>query len=147
MSLEPASFDTSVPAVAAMGMPAQTRLFYYGGPVYQPTGTPADYEVWARAVMPEDLPSEASAGADEPSVVRYSYGRGTVVLFSYHPVILVDSLMDGIQLTGVIDETDIEWDTGDQSMEEINLWSWNVLHGALQLVAGWEPTPLAALPG
>ncbi len=147
VSLEPASLDLEIPTLAAIGVPAETRLFYYGGPVYQPTGTPADYEVWARAVAPVGLPADATTGDGEPTIVRYSYGQGTVVLFSYHPVVLVDSDVDGLVLEGILDESSISWETGDQSMEEINLQSWNILHAAIQLVAGWEPTPITVLPG
>lgn len=146
VSLEPAALDLGIPTLSAIGVPAETRLFYYGGPVYQPTGTPADYEVWARAVAPEGLPADALTGAGEPTIVRYSYGTGTVVLFSYHPVVLVGSMVDDLKLGGLLDEDAITWETGDQTQDEINLQSWNILHGALQLVAGWEPTPIAALP-
>jgi len=146
ISVELAAIDTDNPTLAAAGLPAQTRIFYYGGPVYQPYAKLPGYEVWARAVMPAGLPVEAATGADEPTIIRFSYGEGTVILFSYHPVILVGSDVDGVELIGWADENATEWETGEQSWEEINLQSWNILHAALQVVAGEEVTEVVGLP-
>ena len=146
VSFEVAQMDLGNPTLAAAGVPAETRFFYYGGPVYQPFGALPDYEVWATAVAPAGLPPAARTGEGEPTIIRFSYGSGSVVLFSYHPVILVDSLVDGVELTGWVDESAVEWDTGAQTLPEINLQSWNILHTAFQVLLGEEVTPITQLP-
>ena len=69
-----------------------------------------------------------------------------MILLSYHPEILIDSWVDGVRLSTYFDEQAIDWDTGDQTLEEINLQSWNLVHAALQIAANEEPTPLTELP-
>ncbi len=145
--LELATIDTANPTMAAIGMIATTRFFYAGGPFF--TGMdplPPGVEVWARAAMPAGTPSAASIGDGEPTIVRFLYGQGSVVLFSYHPTILVRSLVDNVTLSMYYDETTVPWDTGDQTWDEINFHSWNVVHAALQFAAGQTPTRIPPLP-
>jgi glutamine amidotransferase-like uncharacterized protein len=139
-----ATIDTTNATMRAAAMPARTRFLYGGGPWFEPSGRPPGWEVWARAVAPAGALSRAGDG--KPTIVRHGYGKGTVILFAYHPEILVGSDLDGVVLTGVYDEATIDWDTGSQSFEEIALDSWNVVHAALQVAAGRPVTPLTALP-
>lgn len=146
-TLEPARIDLSSPVMAAIGIPPITRFFYYGGPVFLPPDPPLpEVEVWCRAIAPGDAPPAGRGGEGEATAIRFPYGAGTVILLSYHPEILIDSWVDGVRLSTYFDEQAIDWDTGDQTLEEINLQSWNLVHAALQIAANEEPTPLTELP-
>lgn len=146
VSLQPTAIDTSVEAMAAIGIPGEARFFYYGGPVFRFESPPPALEVWARAIPPAGLPLEALTGAGEPTIVRYAEGSGTVVLFSYHPEMLIGSEADGVIMTSPVDEGAVSWETGGHSLEEIHLQSWNVVHAALQVVVGEAVTPITGLP-
>jgi glutamine amidotransferase-like uncharacterized protein len=138
------AMDTSNPTLAAIGVPAEVRLFYAGGPWFLADTPPADLEVWGRAMAPAH-----SAGADgdgEATIVRYHLGSGNVILFAYHPEILIDSEVDGVTLQALYPEQQIPWDTGGLPMDDVNLQSWNVAHAALQIAADENPTPLTRLP-
>jgi len=78
--------------------------------------------------------------------VRFGYGKGTVILFAYHPEVIIGSDVDGVVLTGVYDEATIDWQIGSQSFDEIAIDSWNVVHAALQLAGGRPVTGVGALP-
>ena len=145
-SLQEVKLDTSLPTLAALGLPSTSRFFYYGGPFFTAGAFPPDLEVWARAVAPEGLSGDARTGAGEPSVVSYPYGEGRVVLFSYHPEILIHDDADGVTLTQAIDETTMNWDTGGMSWEDISYQSWSIVYGAVQVVTGQEVKPLPFVP-
>lgn len=146
-SLEPVALDTSIPTLQAAGLPSETRFFYYGGPFF-PDLDPSlpGLEVWARAIPPAGLDPAASSGAGQPTLIKFDLGTGPVVLFSYHPDILIGSMVDGVELTSILVEANQSWDTGNQTLDEINLQSWNSVHAALQVAAGWTVTPLTQLP-
>jgi glutamine amidotransferase-like uncharacterized protein len=146
-SLEAYAINTDNDTLSHIGMPPATRFFYYGGPVFAGLDpVPDNYEVWATAVKPAGTEPAASGGDGEPAIIRYTYGTGTVILFSPHPEILIDSMVDQLELSSAVVEDDIEWDTGSQTQEEINLDSWNIVHAALQIAANEPVTPLTALP-
>ena len=146
-SLQVADIDTTNPTMAAIGIPAETRFFYYGGPVYRFNGAePEGLEVWARALAPEGTSSAASTGDGEPFIIRFSRGEGNVILFSPHPEVLLGSDVDGITLTNPLAEADVEMDLGEQSLEEVNLHSWNIVLAALQIASGQPVTPITELP-
>lgn len=146
-SLEPVWLDVQLPTLQAAGVPEQTRFFYYGGPFFPSLDpTLSGLEIWARALAPADLPAEARTGEGEPTIIHFQVEAGSVVLFSYHPDILIDSAADGVVLTEYMDEAATAWDTGGLSQDEINLQSWNIVHAALQRVAGFEITPVTQLP-
>ena len=86
------------------------------------------------------------AGDGKPTIVRHGYGKGTVILFAYHPEVLVGSDADGVVMRYPYDEGAIEWTLGDLSFERIALDSWNVVHAALETAAGRPVTPVTALP-
>jgi glutamine amidotransferase-like uncharacterized protein len=139
-----AVIDTANATMRAAEMPARTRFLYGGGPWFEPYGRLPGWEVWARAAAPPGALSRAGDG--KPTIVRHGYGKGTVILFAYHPEILVGSDADGVVLTGVYDEAAIAWDTGGQSFAEIAVDSWNVVNAALQVASGRPVTPVRALP-
>jgi glutamine amidotransferase-like uncharacterized protein len=128
-------------------MPEQTRFVYGGGPWFvEPNPLPKGYEVWARAVAPQDTPPTKRDGDGKATIVRFSYGSGTVILFSYHPDVLIGSMTDGVTLHQYYQENQIAWNRGNQSQSEINTHSWNIVHAALQLATGQAATPIGSLP-
>ncbi len=136
--------DTSNPTMAAIGAAGEVRLFYGGGPWFIADNPPDGLEVWARAVAPAG--SSATDGDGEATIVRYHVGAGNVILFAYHPEILIDSDVDGVELQVPYAEQQIAWDTGGLSMDVVNLQSWNIAHAALQIAVDEDPTPLTELP-
>ena len=146
-SYQVAKIDTSNAVMSKIGMPAQTRLYYGGGPVFTNLRhKPHRYDVWATATAPDGTSAEAMAGGDAAAILRFSYGRGDVILFSYHPAILINSRVDGVKLSGFIDEDDFTWDTGEQTQSQVNIQSWNILHAALQVAANEHVSPITSLP-
>jgi glutamine amidotransferase-like uncharacterized protein len=145
VNFELARIDTANPVMKRIGMPAQTRFLYGGGPFFSNLfPAPAGLEIWARAVAPTSAARKLS-GADAPMVIRFRLGEGNVVLFGYHPDILVRDSRDRMTLAP-LDEEKIEWKLGSQTFEEINLASWNLVHAALQVGAGASVTRLETLP-
>ncbi len=114
----------------AAAMPARTRLLYGGGPFFQPSRTPPDWQVWATAVAPAGTRARAATGRNAATVARFRYGSGTVVLFAYHPAILVHSRADGVWLRQYYQESKIRWNRGGQSFARINADSRNIVHAA-----------------
>ncbi|HEV8629520.1 MAG TPA: BPL-N domain-containing protein [Thermoanaerobaculia bacterium] len=143
-NLVEAAIEVGNPTMRAIGIPARTRFLYGGGPWFEPYLSPARYEVWARAVAPPGATNRAGDG--KPTIVKLAYGRGTVVLFAYHPEILIGSTADGVVLRQFCDEGAIDWDLGDLTLEQIDLDSWNVVHAALQVAIGQRAAPVLALP-
>ena len=138
------AIDTTNPTMRAIGIPVRTRFLYGGGPWFEPNAKLPGWEVWARAVAPPGAVSRAGDG--KPTVVRFNYGKGAVILFAYHPEVLIGSDADGLVLTYPYDENAIAWDTGGLSFDRIALDSWNVVHAALQVASGRTVTPVDALP-
>ena len=146
-SLQKVSINTINSTMQTIGMPDTTRFFYYGGPVFTNIKSQLlNYEVWARAVAPNGIQGDASTGNGEPTIIKFNYGNGNVVLFSYHPEVLINSEVDNLYLSEYFDENSISWETGNQSFEEINLDSWNIVHAALQIAANQQITQLTSLP-
>jgi glutamine amidotransferase-like uncharacterized protein len=143
-NLVEAAIDTNNPAMRAAGLPERTRFLYGGGPWFDPYKRPAGWEVWARAVAPPGATNRAGDG--KPAIVRFSYGKGTVVLFAYHPEIVIGSDADGVTLGPPYDEATTAWDPGELTLEQIAVDSWNVVHAALQVASGWPVTPVTELP-
>ena len=142
--LDEVAIDVGNPTMRAAGMPPRARLLYGGGPWFEPWGRLPGWEVWARAVAPDDAANRAGEG--RPTIVRYGYGKGVVILFAYHPEVLVGSDADHVSLGAPYDEAAIAADRGDMTLEQIALDSWNVAHAALQLAAGRAVTPVIELP-
>ncbi|MCC7075626.1 MAG: hypothetical protein IT198_00730 [Acidimicrobiia bacterium] len=143
-NLDAVAIDTSNPTMAAIGVPGEVRLFYAGGPWFVADPAPAGLEVWGRAVAP--VGAATTDGTGEATIVRYGVGAGNVILFAYHPEMLIDSGADGVTLQSLYPERQIAWDTGGLSMDAVNLQSWNVAHAALQITADENATPLTELP-
>lgn len=141
LNFEPARINTSNSAMAAAKMPAKTRFVYGGGPVFRPSGAMTDYQVWATAIAPPGTRPRAATGRGEPTVVRFSYGAGPVVLFSYHPDVLIHSKKDGVTLHQYYNENRIHWKRGGQSFSQINKDSWNIVHAAFQVSMSQPVTP------
>ena len=87
-----------------------------------------------------------SDGNGKPSIIKFNYGSGKVILFAYHPDVLIHSMVDQLELSLFYKEKLIEWKTGDQEWSEINLHSWNIVHAAMQIAAGQAVTALTTLP-
>lgn len=85
MDFEETAVNRGNPIMAAIGMPDRIRLFGQGGPFFTPRLRPQSYRVWARAIAPAHSPKDAITGDGKPTIVSYRYGRGPVVLSSYHP--------------------------------------------------------------
>ena len=146
-SLQKVNINTANPTMQTIGMPAETRFFYYGGPVFvNIKSSLPGYEIWATAVAPNGTPPAASTGDGEPSIIKFDYGSGKVILFSYHPEVLINSEVDNLYLSTYFDEDSVAWNTGPQTFEEINLDSWNIVHAALQIAANQQVTKLTSLP-
>jgi glutamine amidotransferase-like uncharacterized protein len=145
IDLAEAAIDVDNPTMAAIGLPARTRFLYGGGPWLVPSGAPpTGWEVWVRAVAPPEATNRDGDG--QPAIVRFLYGKGNVVLFAYHPEILVGSDADHVVLGYPYDESTLLSRTGDLTIEQIDRDSWNIAHAALQVVSGRAPTPFTSLP-
>lgn len=138
--------DTGKSTMADAGMPGTTRFVYGGGPFFTYEDKPSGLQIWGRAAAPSDTSDKADTGDGKPTIIRFLYGEGTVVLFSYHPDVLIGSDVDGVTLTQYINEADIPWDKGNQTQEQINIDSWNVVHAAIQKILHEPVTPVEALP-
>ncbi len=146
-SFQIAKINLANPTMSLIELPDTTRFFYYGGPVFTNfSSTPDNYEVWATAVAPIGTALEARIGENEPTVIKFNYGSGNVILFSYHPEILINSDVDNIKLSQFVNEDSLVWDTGNQTLEEINLQSWNIVHAALQIANNEPVTKITFLP-
>ncbi len=147
-SFQKAAFNTDNGTIAATGLPAKTYLFWYGGPFFSYSGDekPSGWQVWAKAIAPSGTKDEASTGDGKPTIVRFLSGDGRVILFSYHPEILIGSTVDGVVLSDYFDETAMTWDTGSKTLDQVNIDSWNVVHAALQAASGQTVTPVTSLP-
>ncbi|MBI1871340.1 MAG: hypothetical protein HYS07_09130 [Chlamydiae bacterium] len=97
-------------------------------------------------MKPEGTSINAGIGNGQPTIIHFTYGSGNVTLFSYHPDILIDSLTDEVVLREYVYEDQITWNTGNQTQDEINLYSWNIVHASLQLSANEKVTAITALP-
>lgn len=153
-SLQEVRIDQSIPVLKAAGLPATTRFFYSGGPFFPDVSGLPNLEVWARAQKPPETNSAASTGDGQATIIRYSYGKGSVILFTYHPEVLVQEVADNMEFTvwdanqGVLlTETDFTWDPGsERTIKQVNIDAWNIVHAALQTAAGQAVTPLTRLP-
>ena len=146
-SLQMVNINLNNSTMQSIGLPDTTRFFYYGGPVFTNIKTQLPgYEVWANAIAPSGIPADAKTGDGEPTIIKYNYGNGTVILFSYHPEVLINSDVDNLYLSEFFNENDINWDTGNQTFDEINLDSWNIVHAALQIAANQQVTQITSLP-
>ncbi len=146
-SFQIAGINSANPIMSLIEMPDTTRFFYYGGPFFTNfTSTPDNYEIWVRTIPPAGTIPEARIGENKPAVIKFNYGIGNVVLFSYHPEILIGSDADNIKLTQFVNEDSISWDVGNQTLQEINLQSWNIVHAALQIAANQTVTKVETLP-
>lgn len=145
-NLDVAAINSATGVMQKIGMPPFTRFLYGGGPWFLPDESLPHYEVWARAAMPAGTLPSHSNGNGKPSVIRFSYGDGAVVLFSYHPDVLIHSNVDHVKLSVFYKEDQIRWITGNQSWPEINLNSWNIVHAAFQTAINEPVTRLTKLP-
>ncbi len=146
LNYDVAAINLQNPTMRAIGMPATTRFLYGGGPWFvPPQPLPAGYEVWASAVAPSNTAPQKRDGNGKPTIVRFTYGSGTVILFSYHPDVLIKSNADGVVLKRYYDEDKITWKLGSQTQAEINTLSWNIVHAALAIAAGQTPTAIQPL--
>src|SRR5262249_44620489 len=109
---EVASIDTTNPTMAAIGIPAPTRFAYGGGPFFTNLGAMNGLEVWGRAVMPAGTPAAAQTGNGEPSIIKFNYGSGKVMLFAYHPTMLINSSVDNVTISQYFYESSMTWDVG-----------------------------------
>jgi len=146
-SFQIAKINILNPTMSLIELPSTTRFFYYGGPFFTNfISTPDNYEVWATATPPNGTAPEGLIGEDKSTVIKFNYGLGNVILFSYHPEILIGSDVDNIKLTQFINEDTLSWDIGSQTLDEINLQSWNIVHAALQISNNEEVTKIETLP-
>jgi len=133
--------------MSLIGLPDTTRFFYYGGPVFTNfSSTPSNYEIWATAVAPKGTVPAARIGENEPTVIKFNYGTGNVIFFSYHPEVLIGSDVDNLKLSQFVNEDSLNWDVGNQTLDEINLQSWNIVHAALQIANNEPVTKITSLP-
>ncbi len=137
-----AKVNTAVPSLKKLKAPDSVRLMYYGGPYFEFKTEPANLEVWTRAVAPKGIPTEARNGADKPTTIRFSSGRGKVILFAYHPVFLLHGTLNGVSVQPLIGPASTYNDSSPLSIDEVNYWSWNILHAALRLTANQSVVPM-----
>ncbi len=146
-SFQIANINTANPTMNLIGLPDSTRFFYYGGPVFTNfSSIPDNYEIWATAVAPKGTVPAARIGENEPTVIKFNYGTGKVIFFSYHPEVLIGSDVDNLKLSQFVNEDSLTWDMGNKTLDEINLQSWNIVHAALQIANNEPVTKITALP-
>ena len=146
-SFQIANINISNPTMSLIGLPDTTRFFYYGGPVFTNfSSIPDNYEIWATAVAPVGTVPEARTGENEPTVIKFNYGSGNVIFFSYHPEVLIGSDVDNLKLSQFVNEDSLTWDLGNKTLDEINLQSWNIVHAALQIANNETVTKVTSLP-
>lgn len=146
INFERAQINTAIPELATAGLPAKTRFLYGGGSSFRPATVPPGYQVWASAIAARGTSTAASTGNGEPTVIRFDYGQGNVVLFAYHPDILIHSKRDGVTLRQYYPERLIRWKRGNQSFAQINHDSWNIVHAAFQVSMSQPVSPARRAP-
>jgi glutamine amidotransferase-like uncharacterized protein len=129
--LEETRFNMSLPILKSMGLNTFSKLFYYGGPFFNFDVTPANLEVWAWAVKPPSVPEEASIGNGRPTIIRYRFGLGNVILSSYHLAVLLGGKIGSEFIESPYSEKVEHPDPSPFSLDQVNLQSLNLLHGAL----------------
>ena len=140
-----AEINLKNPTMAAIGLPAEVRFLYGGGPFFPDAEKIPGVEIWARAKTHAKGQSRET-GAQQPTIVRYPVGDGSVTLFSYHPDVLIKHPSDGIALHQFFNEDTIAWDLGGSTFDQINLWSWNIVHAALQLASNRPVSRMEKVP-
>lgn len=140
--LETTRINLDVPVMQKIGMPAHTKLYYYGGPYFEFSKMPENLEIWATALKPNGVSHEASTGADKPTIVRFKSGKGNVILFSYHPVILQGGKLDGVRVQEPLNLASINTNPSPQTLDQVNYLSWNILHAALKIASNQTVVPM-----
>lgn len=147
----PVHFNLNNPILSQIGFPRRSSLFYFGGPYFELPNKeqqPPNYEVWATAIKPgretEKHPASSTEtrGEGMPTIIRFSVEKGQAILFSYHPVILVDPVIDGVQVHEPIHKSILNRIPDDTSINEANYQSWNLLHAALSVISGRKIQPM-----
>lgn len=145
VNFDRAEINLKNPTMAAIGLPAEVRFLYGGGPFFPDAEKIPGVEIWARAKTTVKGQSRET-GAQQPTIIRYPVGDGSVTLFSYHPDVLIKHSSDGIALHQFFNEDTIAWDLGGGTFDQINLWSWNIVHAALQLASNRPVTRMEKVP-
>ena len=123
------------PIMKEIGLPKKTKFLYGGGPTFSTADEEKEkYSVWARATE-----------NGEPTIIQFKRGDGNVILFSYHPDVLINSMADNVKLSRYYKESHIKWDLGKYSQKEINFDSWNIVHAALQVASNQKVTRIGKL--
>ncbi len=141
--LSSVKIDTQLDVMKRIGMPENTMLFYYGGPFFEiPAGRePQGYKVWARAVKPKNI-SGSDLGDGKPTIFEFNLAQGKVILFSYHPVILLAGKINGVQMHRPLEMPVVNSNPAPYTLDQVNYQSWNILHAALSEVSGREIVPM-----
>lgn len=99
-TLESVRLTTNAPSLKKINLSSSiTRMRYHGGPTFYFTQKPAGLEVWGRAMTPSHLRGGHFRATGQPTIVKFDYEAGRVILFSQHPVFSVDAESDTINET------------------------------------------------
>lgn len=145
---EPEKINASATEMQAIGMPAHTRIPYAGGPVFYPADSVPGYEVWGWTQEPEGMEKQYGGGLvgqGRPSIIRFNYGRGAVVLFAHHPCMIPTGQINGVQVLPPHLVKAWEHAAEGYSADQVNAFnynSWNILHAGMQVVLHQAPTKL-----
>ena len=136
--LETVELNTKLPTLKSIDAPAYTELFYFGGPFFKISNRDRenpDLEIWGRAIPPHLNRRASQAGAKQPTIIHFPKGKGEVILFSYHPVILLGGSILGHEMPVFAPHRKIvRRDPSPLSLDQVNYDSWNLLNAAFQVV-------------
>lgn len=144
INYSPVTINTGNATMKKIGLPSKTRFVYGGGPWFIPSGTPSKYEIWGKALAPSGATNKDGNG--QPAIIKFAYGKGAVILFAFHPTILINSTVDDVVLSQYYKENQIDWETGTQTFDQINLDSYQIMHASLQILANKAVTKITKLP-
>jgi glutamine amidotransferase-like uncharacterized protein len=144
-------------SLKSLALPNFARMMYYGGPTFHFDELPPGYEVWGR-VLPSthgvatleeiERVSGQKTAAGEAAIVKFDRGQGKAVLFSQHPVFLLEGKLGDVDLQPSLQGT--MWrDTGTRGLpmtsiirDRWNTTNWQLLHSAFQTALQEPVTPM-----
>lgn len=137
--LEPTLIDTASPTMKAIGASGFNHMLYHAGPTFKVLTPPPGYEVWARTVVHPNRDPRRYEAANQPSIIKFNRGLGSVVLFSQHPVFLAGGHIAGHELQKNFDDAAPTRNWHPDVLNRNNILNWNLLNAALQVAIQEQP--------
>jgi glutamine amidotransferase-like uncharacterized protein len=132
--------------------PFTTKMIYFAGPSFDIDAVEVrnlpGLEVWARVQAPSHEQRQfdsSNSASGKASIIKFEFGRGNVVLFSQHPVLLFGGRISGVNLTENVLEEAHKVSRLERHMSESwfgpsddssNVANWNLVESALRQAAG-----------